>query len=428
MPIPVRFCCYGVLLLLSAAGVCAAVATPADAKTATALAASGAALAGQGKNEQARAMLFRALACDENCPDALYELGKLYEAEGNLTTAADFFVKASHEYARNSADRALAAKRADCDQRVQKLNVFAARFTATMTEYALELSTIARQRSDPWTIEEIAQRVTTLELANILPPDKLPKVELKELALDLGGGVKLELRFISAGKFTLGSPATEAKRTENETPHRVTLTQPFYMGKFPVTQEQYEALMGKNPSLIKAPRNPVEFVSWNDAQDFCTKLSKKSGKTVKLPTEAEWEYACRAGSTTAYYFGDNPAALADYGWFSDNSDSKPGDKKAFANKMTHPVGLKKPNAWGLYDMHGNVCEWCQDWVDKFTEQPAVDPQGPAAGKARVMRGGSCNLAAGDCRSAFRIAYPPERISGHVGGFGFRVVVTARAVP
>ncbi|MGD0090395.1 MAG: formylglycine-generating enzyme family protein, partial [Planctomycetota bacterium] len=209
--------------------------------------------------------------------------------------------------------------------------------------------------------------------------------------------------------------------------HDVTLTQPFYMGKYAVTQEQYETLMEKNASTIKGAKNPVDTVSWDDAQDFCTRLSQKTESTVKLPTEAEWEYACRAGSTATYCFGDSAAVLDEYCWFKDNSDDKPRGRP-FTCKMTHPVGAKKPNAWGLYDMHGSVCQWCQDCFEKYTVQAVVDPQGPAQGNRHVMRGGSCNLAAADCRSAFRIGYPTERVSGHVGGFGFRVALVVARTP
>jgi len=149
-------------------------------------------------------------------------------------------------------------------------------------------------------------------------------------------------------------------------------------------------------------------------------VGAKIDKLVRLPSEAEWEYACRAGTTTAYFFGDSDMLLGDYAWFKDNSEDLP--IKNFASKVPHPVGTKKPNAWGLYDMHGNVSEWCQDWLDKLPDQAQVDPLGPAAGKARVLRGGSCNLSPGDCRSAFRLGYPPERVSSHVGGFGFRIAV------
>ena len=251
--------------------------------------------------------------------------------------------------------------------------------------------------------------------------------QAQQLALDLGGGVKLELVLIHPGKFMMGSPAAEAKRADTETQHEVTLTQSFYMSKYPVTQEQFELLMAKNPSSVKGARNPVDTASWNDAQEFCAKLSKKVEKTVKLPTEAQWEYACRAGSTTTYYFGDAEKDLGEYCWYHDNSDDKPappnGPKPNFAAKMTHPAGCKKPNAWGLYDMHGNVCQWCQDWSINFTEQASVDPTGPAQGQARVVRGGSCNVSADQCRSATRfLAYAPTRVNSHLGGFGFRVMV------
>ena len=171
----------------------------------------------------------------------------------------------------------------------------------------------------------------------------------KELAVDLGGGVKLEMVLIPAGEFLMGSPDSDDGAELNEKPqHRVQITKPFYLGKYPVTQEQWQAVMGDNPSHFKDPKNPVECVSWNDCQQFVGKLNKRSSDQTgafKLPTEAQWEYACRAGSTTRYCFGDDEGGLGDYAWHLNNSGGR-----------THPVGEKKPNAWGLYDMHGNVLE------------------------------------------------------------------------
>ena len=235
------------------------------------------------------------------------------------------------------------------------------------------------------------------------------------LTLDVGGGVKLELVLIPAGKFMMGSPATEKERLVNETQHEVTLSQPYYMSQYLVTQEQYEKVMGANPSVFKAAKNPVEQISWSTAQDFCKKLSATSGKMVRLPTEAEWEYACRAGSTTADCFGDNENGLADYAWYAGNSGG-----------TTHPVGEKKPNAWGLYDMHGNVWEWCQDLFGDYPASAATDPQGPAQGAHHVLRGGSWFTVAAGCRSAIRgIDLPVGRDAGFGGGVGvIRVVVGA----
>jgi formylglycine-generating enzyme required for sulfatase activity len=214
----------------------------------------------------------------------------------------------------------------------------------------------------------------------------------KELAVDLGGGVKLEMVLIPAGEFMMG----DDKGYELEKPvHKVTITKPFYLGKYEVTQEQWEAVMGSNPSWFKGPKNPVQTVSWDDCQKFLDKLNAKTGgqggKFV-LPTEAQWEYACRAGSTMQYCFGDDEARLGDYAWYTANSRHK-----------AHPIGEKKPNAWGLYDMHGNVWEWCADWYDAgyYAGSPKDDPTGSTTGWYRVFRGGSWNNDARLCRSAFR---------------------------
>ena len=199
--------------------------------------------------------------------------------------------------------------------------------------------------------------------------------------------------------------------TECEKPaHKVTITTPFYIGKYEVMQEQYQQVMGANPSQIKGRALPVETVSWDDAQDFIKKASQSTGQPLRLTTEAEWEYACRAGTKTAYYTGDEEEDLDRAGWCDKNS-----------NSTTHPVGGKVANAWGVYDMHGNVWEWCQDWYfEAYKPEPTVDPQGPAHGYLRVFRGGSRFNSPRDCRSACRDELLPD-LRGIDGGF--RVVVS-----
>jgi formylglycine-generating enzyme required for sulfatase activity len=226
--------------------------------------------------------------------------------------------------------------------------------------------------------------------------------------VELPGDVSVELEQIPAGTFKMGSPETEAGHFKDETLHEVTISKPFYLGKYPVTQSQWQAVMGSNPSYFKGPQRPVEEVSWEDAVEFCRKLSelpeeKAAGRVYRLPTEAEWEYACRAGSQTAYSFGDDARLLKDFAWFSDNS-----------NRQTHPVGQKKPNAWGLYDMHGNVWEWCGDWYGVYPRGSATDPTGPKEGSGRVLRGGVWYCSAGDCRAASRSDYDPANSQSNFG--------------
>ena len=194
--------------------------------------------------------------------------------------------------------------------------------------------------------------------------------------------------------------------------HKVTLTKGFHLGKTEVTQEQWEALMGANPSRFKGAKNPVENVSWNDSQDFLRRLNEKlPGQSFRLPAEAEWEYACRAGSTTAYSFGEGEGNFGEYTWCSANSA-----------QATHPVGEKKANAWGLLDMHGNVWEWCADWHGPYPAADQKDPGGPPNGQSRVLRGGSWNIKPMYCRSADRDNDTPDYRDD---GIGFRV---ARPLP
>ena len=256
----------------------------------------------------------------------------------------------------------------------------------------------------------------------------------KEITLDLGNGVTMRLVLIPAGKFMMGSPDSEPGRNGDEGPqHEVTISKPFYMGVFEVTQEQYEQVMGTNPSTFKGATNPVETVSWDDAMEFCRKLSEKTGKKVTLPTEAQWEYACRAGSTTAFHFGDelkSRQANADFsasaspGTWEKAMDwvrKRLGMKAKPVGAQTLPVGGFPPNGFGLYDMHGNVWEWCADWYeeDYYANANNIDPAGPASGGLRVLRGGSWYVSPVVCRSAIRVGGVPGY--RHVS-IGFRVVV------
>ena len=231
-----------------------------------------------------------------------------------------------------------------------------------------------------------------------------------EKAMDLGNGVKLELVLVPAGEFEMGSPEGEKGRDSDEGPvHRVRITKPFYIGKYEMTQDVWEKVMGNNPSNFKGARNPVEEVSWDDCQEFLRKLTALGKGTFRLPTEAEWEYACRAGSRTRFCFGDADDGLADSAWHNSNSA-----------EQTYPVGQKRANAWGLYDMHGHVWEWCFDWysVDYYRQSAPNDPVGPPAGSTRVLRGGYWSGRASHCRSAFRVHYGP---ASRYHTCGFRVV-------
>ncbi|HNN95092.1 MAG TPA: formylglycine-generating enzyme family protein [Pseudomonadota bacterium] len=283
-----------------------------------------------------------------------------------------------------------------------------------------------------------APEANTAAGATASPPEPVPSPPVPRRPSEL-----LEMVELPGGAFWMGSPESEAGRDETEARHRVQVSG-FAMGKYPVTQGQYTEVMDQNPSHFQEPAEdgesragrPVEQVSWFDAVRFCNRLSEREGCTLcyriqepaegtgaeplvewdqaadgyRLPTEAEWEYACRAGTETAYSFGDDAAQLGDYAWFAENSAGR-----------THAVGEKKPNGWGLHDLHGNVWEWCWDWYqsykvtsDKDTLVTLTHPIGPPSGSWRVLRGGSFGREPGSLRAANRGSYVPEVRDGDLG--------------
>jgi len=277
---------------------------------------------------------------------------------------------------------------------------------------------------------------------------------------EITNSIGMKLVLIPKGTFMMGSPIEEEGRDEDEKQHQVTIGKDYHLGVTEVTQGQYEKVIGANPSYFQGnniegsrSNHPVEKVSWEDAVEFCMKLSdlpeeKKAGRAYRLPTEAEWEYACRAGSKTAYSFGDSGRDLGNYAWFLNNSGSKKIDSDALwawlqdnrheyktfqeyedtiksAGCATHPVSEKKANAWGLYDMHGNVWEWCSDWYGEYPKGAVSDPVGPREGSFRVYRGGSWRNLAAQCRSAIR--YRNGRVAPHQF-CGFRVAMSSSGIP
>jgi len=237
----------------------------------------------------------------------------------------------------------------------------------------------------------------------------------------LGNGVTLEMVEIPGGTFIMGSPENEAGRNSNESPeHQVTVPS-FFMGKYQLTQAQYQAIMGSNPSAFKGNNRPVEQVSWNDAVKFCEKLSQKTGKNYRLPSEAEWEYACRAGTTTPFYFGESITTdLANYNGYYTYASAPKGQYR----KQTTDVGSFPPNAFGLYDMHGNVWEWCQDdSINSYNNAPTDGSALTGRSSTKLLRGGSWNDHPGNCRSAYRYGY---YLDGNGSNLGFRVVCSGAA--
>jgi sulfatase modifying factor 1 len=222
----------------------------------------------------------------------------------------------------------------------------------------------------------------TEQAARPVPADP-PVVELPSITNTLD----MTFKEIPAGTFMMGSPETEEGRNDDQDQHKVTITKAFYMQTTVVTQGQWKAVMGTEPwkgklLVEEGPNYPVVYLTWAEASLYCATLSAREGKAYRLPTEAEWEYACRAGTRTAWSFGNDQKALGDYAWYDENTN-------VIGELYAHQVGLKKPNAFGLYDMHGNVFEWCHDYFGEnyYKQSPEKDPTGPVAGSSHVLRGG-----------------------------------------
>ncbi|MCZ8118819.1 MAG: SUMF1/EgtB/PvdO family nonheme iron enzyme [Microcystis sp. LE18-22.4A] len=284
---------------------------------------------------------------------------------------------------------------------------------------------LQKDRKQRWTAQQVLNALQPVGWNSPPSPPPAPAAVKKPVSPTpftekLPNRVTLEMVSLPAGEFLMGSPDSDPDARDWEKPQHQVQVNSFAIGKYPVTQAQYQAVMGTNPSHFKNNswfknnlQNPVEQVSWNDAQAFCQKLSQITGKTYRLPTEAEWEYACRAGTTTRYYFGDDASQLGDYAWYDGNSQ-----------KTTHPVGQKRPNAWGLYDMIGNVWECCEDnWHDNYIGAPkdgsawlTNDNDYP------IVRGGSWYYNPLFCRSAFR--NNNYRRDDYYSFSGFRVVCGA----
>lgn len=274
--------------------------------------------------------------------------------------------------------------------------------------------------------ETVASPSVTVASPNPTPPTPALTPTLPPpLESRITNSIGMELALIPGGEFLMGSPPGEADRGNDEQQHHVRITQPFYMGTTEVTQGQWQAVMKttlwKYQMFVKEGSGyPATAVSWEDAVEFCRRLSAAESRTYRLPTEAGWEYACRAGSTTSYCFGDDATSLKDYAWFDGNAWN-------VNEQYAHRVRQNRANAYGLFDMHGNVWEWCSDWYDAdyYSKSPSSDPPGATTGSYRVLRGGGWRDAPRLCRSAFRLRYSP---SYRDYDLGFRVSSSVLSEP
>jgi formylglycine-generating enzyme required for sulfatase activity/uncharacterized membrane protein YhaH (DUF805 family) len=331
----------------------------------------------------------------------------------SLSSDETFYEKAFNEL--ESADRkvGLWAKvfaEAQGNESLAKASYLKIRSGQLANEHKQVLLEEERQRQEKEKIAGMERRRQAMERQR---KEKMTEMERAQTFTSPTLGAKFVL--IPAGTFMMGSPASEEERSISETQHQVTISKPFYMQTTPVTQEQWKRVMGHNPAFFtswftKDDDHPVERVSWNDVQEFIGKFNELDGTDkYRLPTEAQWEYAARAGTTTMFNTGNSEEDLSRAGWYHKNS-----------GKQTQQVGEKTPNAWGLYDMHGNVLEWCQDWKGDYSASSVTDPEGPSSGSYRIVRGGAYCYGPILCRSAYRNDAAPSHYSPDMG---FRLIRT-----
>uniref|UniRef100_UPI0024323E74 SUMF1/EgtB/PvdO family nonheme iron enzyme n=1 Tax=Leyella stercorea TaxID=363265 RepID=UPI0024323E74 len=269
--------------------------------------------------------------------------------------------------------------------------------------YESEEGTVKLKASAPSNIQITLTKEATAIQSPVAQPTmaqqpvvQTPIANSDNITIPVKDGISIDMVRVEAGTFTMGATAEMKNPDDDEKPtHQVTLTNDYYIGKYEVTQALWKAVMGKNPSLFKGDNLPVEQVSWDDCQEFISKLNRITGKMFRLPTEAEWEYAARGGNKSRGYQYSGSNNLLDVAWCGDNSGSK-----------TRAVGTKQPNELGIYDMSGNVDEWCQDWKGAYSSSSQVNPTGANSGSYRVCRGGSWGCIARICRSSYRYCGTP----------------------
>jgi formylglycine-generating enzyme required for sulfatase activity len=291
--------------------------------------------------------------------------------------------------------------------------------STAIANYSRETESVRQKQTPPPRPKIPIQIFTTVRVNSIGDIIIRSEGKAEVMTEDIGNGVSLEMVKIPGGIFLMGSPQTEAERRDREGPQHYVNVPEFFMGKYTVTQAQWQAVMGNNPSYFKGKNRPVERVSWNDATEFCQKLSKKTGRDYRLPSEAEWEYACRGGTTTPFYFGEAiTPELVNY----DGTYTYGNGPKGKYRQETIDVGNFPPNSFGLYDMHGNVWEWCQDVCHDNYDGAPVDGSAWVNGgnsSSRVLRGGSWFNNPRRCRSAFRLYF--NSVEADDSYFGFRLV-------